>query len=335
METLPIRKARLRTWRTFRTNTAGVCGLAIIALFGLGALLHPILMHTVWDPRVYDPVTGYDTFFSWSALYGIDGITHPARPSWQWLPNFLAVWRAGRITLWQVVVESLRHPLGTDPLGRDICSQLLYSAGGELLLGTICALVAVCIGTTVGTVAAYFGGVIDTLFMRFADIVMLFPAIPFLLVLGSMMELDLVKLAVVLGILSGFGSIAVVLKSQALSVKVKPFVEAARVIGGGHVWILRKHIIPQVLPLAFLYMMFSVTAAIATEASLSFFGLLGVRTSWGLMIHLMEASGYLPLFAQYWWLWLPPSLAITLFCAAFYMIGRSMEAVINPRLRRR
>ena len=89
------------------------------------------------------------------------------------------------------------------------------------------------------------------------------------------------------------------------------------------------------MPLSFLYMMFNVTAAILSEATLSFFGLLNVRTSWGLIIHTAEAGGYLLAFDQYWWLWLPAGLSITLLCAAFYLVGRGLDEVVNPRLRKR
>src|SRR5258705_4194011 len=115
---------------------------------------------------------------------------------------------------------------------------------------------------------------------------------------------------------------------------VKPYIEAARIAGGGHRHIITTHIIPNLLPLSFLYMMFTVTDAIFSEAVLSFFGLLNIRMSWGIMIHTAQTEGYLLNFST-WWLLFPPSVSITLLCAAFYMVGRALDEVINPRLRRR
>jgi peptide/nickel transport system permease protein len=194
--------------------------------------------------------------------------------------------------------------------------------------------VTVFLATTIGSVAAYFGGVIDTILMRLADLVLLMPLIPILIVVSALFTVDLVMLGLIIGLLNGFGGTAIILKSQALSVKVKPFVEAARVAGGNSWHIIFRHIIPNVLPLSFLYMMFTVTEAIALEATLSFFGLLNVDMSWGLMIQIAQTEGYLLRFDT-WWLIVPPGLAVTLLAAAFFLVGRAMDEVVNPRLRAR
>ncbi|NPA92037.1 MAG: ABC transporter permease [Chloroflexi bacterium] len=264
------------------------------------ALLHPILMRTVWDPSVYDPITGYD----------FEILRHPAPPSW-------------------------RHLLGTDPLGRDVLSQLMYSTQTEFILGVVAALITVSIGTMIGAVSAYYGGIIDTLFMRLADLVIMLPFISILIVLSALFKLNMLKLALVIGILSGFGGVTVIIKSQALTIKVKPYIEAARVAGGGDWHIIFVHFVPNLLPLSFLYMMFTVTSAIFSEAVLSFFGLINIRMSWGIMIHTTQTAGYLLNVGQYWWLVIPAGLAITLLCSAFYLVGRALDEVVNPRLRRR
>lgn len=293
-------------WRGFKQNAAlfaenkiGLLGLFLIVLFGLMAIAHPILMNTVWDPQVYNPVVGYD----------FTQVQQPAPPS----PT---------------------HLLGTDPLGRDVLSQLMFSAASEFALGVTAALVTVIIATTVGAVSAYYGGVIDTLFMRLADLVIMTPFITILIVLSALFDVKMIHLAFLIGILSGFGGTAIIIKSQALTIKVRTYIEAARIAGGGNGHIIFRHIIPNLLPLAFLYMMFSVTSAIFSEAVLSFFGLLNIRMSWGLMIHTTNTAGYL-LDIKRWWLIFPASLAITLLCAAFYLVGRALDEVVNPRLRAR
>ena len=288
-----------QNWSLFLRTRVGVIGLAVIAFYALLALAHPVLMNTVWEASVYDPVVGYS----------YDEVRQPAPPS----PT---------------------HLLGTDPLGRDILSQLMFSARSEFLLGLLAAIVTVTIGTTVGAVAAYFGGVVDMLLMRLADIMIMMPGISVLIVLSALIGVEHFELALIIGILSGFGGTGIVLKSQALSVVVKPYIEAARIAGGGPFHIIFVHVVPNLLPLSFLYMMFTVTGAIFSEAVLSFLGLLDVRMSWGLMIHTTESAGYLLQVAEYWWLIFPASLSITLLCSSFYLVGRALDEVVNPRLRR-
>lgn len=287
------------TWKLFSENKIGLVGLGIIIFFAFMAIAHPILMKWVWDPNIYDPIVGYS----------YDEVVQPAPPS-------------------------LRHPLGTDPLGRDILSQLMYSTRSEFALGILAALITVTIGTTVGAVSAYFGGIIDTLLMRLADLIIMLPFVTILIVLSAMFKMNLIILAIVIGILSGFGGTGIIIKSQALTIKVRAYIDAARVAGGSHWHIIFRHIIPNLMPLSFLYMMFSVTSAIFSEAVLSFFGLLNIRMSWGLMIHTAQTAGYL-LNPKTWWLIVPAGLSITLLCSAFYLVGRALDEVVNPRLRKR
>ena len=290
----------LRTgWALFTENPIGLVGLGVIIFFGLLTIAHPILMNTVWNRKVYDPVNGFD----------IEIAYHPSPPS-------------------------LRHPLGTDVLGRDVLSQLMFSTRYEFALGILAALVTSIVATTVGAVAAYYGGVIDMIFMRLADLVIMMPLLPILIVLGALMDVGMIELAIVLGLLFGFGATAVVVKSQGMAVKVKPFIEAARIAGGGDRHIIFKHMIPNLLPISLLYMMFTVYSAIAIEATLSFFGLTSIPMSWGIMINVTWVFGYLLRFDT-WWLLFPPSIAITTLCAAFYLVGRAMDEVVNPKLRKR
>jgi peptide/nickel transport system permease protein len=92
--------------------------------------------------------------------------------------------------------------------------------------------------------------------------------------------------------------------------------------------------IPNLLPLSFLYMMFTVTTAIFSEAVLAFLGLMDVRMSWGIMIHTTESAGYLLQLGEFWWLVFPAGISITLLCSSFYLVGRAMDEIVNPRLRR-
>jgi peptide/nickel transport system permease protein len=330
----------------FARNKIGLVGLTIIGIFALMALIHPILMGRVWDPAIYDPVTGYDAPLT--SLLIVESCPVPegaAKP----------VCAPGEIDLVNAQIEanpyvkvgetlevplqpappSKAHWLGTDPVGRDILSQLMYSTRAAFALGAIAAFMAVFIATAIGSISAYYGGWLDAGLMRLADLVLLVPLIPVLIVVSAFINLNLPLLGVLLGLLSGFGGTAIVLKSQALSVTVKPFVDAARVAGGTNRHIIFRHIIPNVLPLSFLYMMFTVTDAISLEATLSFLGLMNTRMSWGIMIHTTNSQGYLLSGWSYWWLLIPAGLAVTLVAASFFLVGRAMDEVINPRLRRR
>jgi len=307
-------KGLRQNWVLFTANKIGLVGLAIIIFFGLMVIAYPFLEQTVWDERgfhpgygaafeVYDPVTGYDI--------PPEGKAHPLGPSW-------------------------RHPLGTDERGRDILSQLMFSAKNEFLLGLTAAVITAAVATLAGAIAAYYGGVVDTLLMRLADLIVLFPLISFLILMSALFPLGLLELALFVGLFVGFGATAIILKSQALAVKVKPYIEAARVAGGGHLHIILSHFVPNLLPLAFLYMMFTVTTAIFSEAVLSYFGLLpDVTMSWGVMINTTKQTGYTLQFIEKWWLIFPASVSITLLCSAFYLVGRGLDEVVNPRLRRR
>jgi peptide/nickel transport system permease protein len=345
----PMWRIRLRllrrslgiTWGLFRENKMGMVGLALIGIFGVMAIIHPILMATVWDPVVYDPVNGYDAVVTEYTV-----VETVADPTTEIDLNTARIRLNPMVDVGDVVAIPTQpappsiagenaHFLGTDAHGRDILSQLLYSTRAAFFLGAVAALTTVLIATTVGGVAAYFGGWIDGTLMRFADLILLMPLLPVLILLSATFEVTMVTLGIMIGILSGFGGVAIVLKSQALSVKVKAYIDAAKVAGGSDWHVIFRHIVPNVLPLSFLYMMFGVTEAIAIEATLSFFGLLNVPMTWGIMINNAQTNGYLLSGTDYWWLLFPAGLAVSFLCFAFFLVGRGMDEVINPRLRAR
>ena len=330
-------KSLRRNWGLFIQNKIGVTGLVVILLFALMGILHPVLMGRVWDPAIYDPIRGYDApTKDWLVVEEVqDPDSEMDLATARLMANpFVKVGTIISIPQ-QPAPPSGKHLLGTDPLGRDILSQLMYSTRAAFAMGAIAALTATLIATTVGSFAAYYPGWIDTGLMRFADLILLVPLIPILIVVGALFTLTLPLLGILIGVLSGFGGTAIVLKSQALQVKVKPFIDAARVSGGSNRHIIFRHIIPNVMPLSFLYMMFTVTEAIALEATLSFLGLMNIQMSWGIMIHVANNQGYLLSGMTYWWLLFPSGLAVTLLAGAFFLVGRAMDEVINPRLRAR
>ena len=171
--------------------------------------------------------------------------------------------------------------------------------------------------------------------MGLTDAAMMLPAPVVLLVFGLLVQMNWIQLALLYGLFSGLGGTAVVFRSQALSIKVKPYIEAARVAGGNSWHILRAHFLPNLFPLMFLNLMFTATGAVLTEALLSFFGRTTIRLSWGTMIWFGQVTFRWSSVGQQWHAILPPALAIMLFCGAFYMVGRALDDTLNPRLRRR
>jgi len=350
LATVPMWRIRLRLlrrslgmmWGLFRGNRMGMLGLGLIATFAAMAIAHPILMATVWEPRVYDPVNGYDAVVTKYTV--VEG--EPSDPATEISLNQARLEMNPTVDVGETIFIPTQpapptltgetpHFLGTDARGRDILSQLLFSTQAAFFLGAVAALTTVFIATTVGAIAAYFGGWIDGGLMRFADLILLMPLLPVLIVLSAVLEMSMLLLGLIIGVLSGFGGVAIVLKSQALSITVKSYIDAARVAGGGHWHVIFRHIIPNVLPLSFLFMMFGVTEAIAIESTLSFFGLLNVDMTWGIMINSAQNNGYLLSGTSYWWLLFPAGLAVTFICFGFFLVGRGMDEVVNPRLRSR
>ena len=220
---------------------------------------------------------------------------------------------------------------GTDNQGRDILSQFLWGSRIAMIVGLASAAMSVGIGLVVGLVSGYAGRSTDTVLMRFTDVVLVLPTIPLLVVLSAVMGASIWNVVLVIALLAWPGT-ARVIRSQILSLKERPYIQSARVTGASNVRIMFRHLTPNVMPLVFLYMTFSVSAAIFLEAALSFLGLGDINTpSWGTMLSTIQQSD---LIRAWWWL-LPPGLGITFLCLGFFLVGRAFEQVVNPRLRTR
>lgn len=227
---------------------------------------------------------------------------------------------------------SARFPLGTTNLGRDIFSQLLYGARTALLVGFSAALAVAVIGSLVGLVAGYYGGWVEAILMRLADIAFGIPFLPFVIVLVAFLEPSIWNVVVAMAVLLWRDS-ARVIRSQVLTVKERAFVGAARVSGASDLRIIFTYITPSILPLSFLYGSFAVGWAILTEASVSFLGFGDPRVvSWGFMLQDAFLSQAMSRGAFYWII--PPGVFIMLSVMAGFFIGRGYEEVLFPRLRR-
>jgi len=228
---------------------------------------------------------------------------------------------------------SLKYLLGTDEVGRDMLSIIIHGGRISLLIGFLATMVAAIIGTAIGVTAGYFGGRMEEMLMRFTDILIVIPGLPFMIVLAALLGPTFWNMIIVIGIRGWTGS-ARVLRAQVLSLKEKPFIESAKAIGCSDTRIIVSHILPNVLPLIVAQNVLRIGGAILSTASLSFLGL-GDPThiSWGMTLH--YAFGVGALFSNFWWYLIPPGICITLVVLSFTFIGYAFDQIVNPRLRRR
>ncbi len=224
----------------------------------------------------------------------------------------------------------VQFALGTDALGRDVLSRLIYGARVSLLVGLTAVLIGGTLGTALGMIGGYFGGRADAIIMRLADIQLAFPfillAIMFLVVLGS----GVLNLILILGI-GQWVTYARIARAQTLSQREKEYVEAARALGARNASVIFKSILPNILAPLIVIASFNVASVILSEAALSFLGL-GVpptTPTWGGML----AESREQLLAGRWWLAVFPGVAIALTVLAFNILGDWLRDHLDPRLR--
>jgi len=221
-------------------------------------------------------------------------------------------------------------PLGTDALGRDVLSRLLYGARVSLWVGFVAVGIALCIGVSLGLVAGFFGGPVDELVMRAVDVMLCFPSFFLILAVIAFLEPSLGNIMVVIGLTSWMG-VARLVRAESLSLRSREFVDAARLAGARVPRLLLHHILPNALAPVLVSATLGIAGAILIESALSFLGL-GVQPpdpSWGNM--LLEGKDVLEIAP---WMSMYPGLAILVTVLGYNLLGETLRDVLDPRLKR-
>ena len=223
--------------------------------------------------------------------------------------------------------------LGTDEAGRSVLLLTWWGARVSLLVGFSAAILSVGIGTIVGMVAAHFRGWPSATLMRITDFFLVLPSLVLAIVLSTMLARGISTIILAIG-LTSWASTARLVRAQTLTVEARPYIERAKVLGGGHGHVLSRHVLPAVLPLVLASTTLTVGSAIISETTLSFLGLGDPSVvSWGRMLKSALDTGAIT--AGAWWYLLPPGIAIVIVVLCFTLCGRALETVLNPNLRAR
>lgn len=241
---------------------------------------------------------------------------------------------------------SALHLFGTDRQGRDMANLTIHGTRVSMIIGLLATVITVFIGAVIGIVSGFLGGAIDTILMRLTDFFLVLPTFVLALILAPIlieligaqaeflgMRVTLVVIVIVIGITS-WASTARIIRSQTLSLRERAFVDRSRVVGAGPSWIMRRHILPNVVNLIVANTVLTFAGAVLTETTLSFIGLGDpFQPSWGQLLNQAQSDGAASLGA--WWVITPPGIAIVLVVLAFTLVGGALDDVLNPKLRGR
>ena len=223
---------------------------------------------------------------------------------------------------------SAAHWLGTDDIGRDIFARLLAGGRVSLLVGAASAVISIAIGAPLGVIAGYYRGGREYAIMRLADVFQCFPSIVVILCLVSLIGPSIVNIILVIGVM-GWPVIARLTYSETLSLRAKPYLEAARLNGAKDGEILIREVLPNAVAPVWAALAFRVGRAILSESSLSFLGV-GIRTpqaSWG---NLIQYANQLAVLTARPWVWLPAGLCILVTVLSFNLVGEGLRRALNP-----
>lgn len=223
--------------------------------------------------------------------------------------------------------------LGTDENGRSVLTMLIWGSRISLLVGVLATAISMVIGTVIGLVSGFFEGWTSRLLFRLTEWFLVIPFLPLAIILAVVLGRSLVNIAIVIGVTS-WPATALLIRSQTLSIKERPYLERAQVLGAGRWHQMTRHVLPNVMPMVFANTTLTVAVAILSETTLSFLGLGDpTRVSWGSMLE--GAFGVGAMTTGSWWYIVPPGVCVVLVVLAFTLVGQALEEIFNPRLRSR
>lgn len=234
---------------------------------------------------------------------------------------------------------NLKHLLGTDDLGRDVLTRLMYGGRISIAVGVFSVIIEVVVGAILGVISGYYGGIIDSIIMRVVDIFLCIPFLPILIVLGAMMSdfhvspnARIIWLMFIIAFLS-WPSLCRLVRGEVLSLREQEYMQAAEALGIKDRKKMFKHLLPNTLPTIIVTATLGVGSNILTESALSFLGLgvIAPTASWGNMIQVVNNLYTLQ---HYPWLWIPPGMCIFLVAMSINVIGDALRDALDPKLRR-
>jgi peptide/nickel transport system permease protein len=299
---LVSRPVRRRAALVLLSNPKLLVGLAILALFALLTVAQPLLEATLWANRmnIYDPQFGYDT-----------SIAHPSAPS-------------------------ATHWLGTSTLGRDVFSMFTFATRPTFLVALAAGASIAAVSLLLGSLAAYRRGWVDGFVSHLSDAMVLLPAMVAVFILGISRpnaEFGALHVGFTFGVIYGFGPAVATVRAAAMTVVAKPFMDAARVAGGGGWWMVTRHILPHLYAHAAVQAMIGATGAVIADGFLSFRSAVGEEVGFGMMVYDGITWSFLmsSIAPTAWWIMLAGTAGITLLAAAFYLIGVGLREALDPR----
>lgn len=247
------------------------------------------------------------------------------------LTPWIAPYDPGEIDLSNIEAPpSKEHWLGTDELGRDVLTRLMYGSRVTLAVGIVSMIIGVAVGCIFGALAGYYGGIVDNAIMRFVDIMLSFPTIFLLIIMASYVKAGIGGIMLIIGLTSWMG-VARLVRGEFLSLKEKEFVEASRALGVRDVRVMFRHLLPNAIGPVIVAATLDVGYAILYESSLSFLGI-GIQppaASWGNMLSNAQANIYTAPWLAIW-----PGLCIFLTVLAFNFVGDGLRDALDPKLKR-
>jgi peptide/nickel transport system permease protein len=245
------------------------------------------------------------------------------------LAPFIAPYDPTAIDVYNVLSPPSRaHPLGTDELGRDLLSRIIWGSRVSLKVGFVAVGIAILIGIMIGSIAGFYGGKVDAILMRFVDIMLAFPTFFLILAVIAILEPSIFTIMAIIGI-TGWMDVARLVRAEFLSLKERDFVDAARALGVSNIRLISRHILPNALSPVFVAATFGIAGAILIESGLSFLGL-GVQPpdpSWGNILTSGKDNIEIA-----WWLSLYPGLAILVTVLSYNLVGEGLRDALDPRL---